>query len=390
MSANKTYQNFVEKLGGTHADNFIGDSGMMFWNPETGELRLGDGVTQGGVSLFKALASDFGVSADGGNTISSEFNVITYDGGNATSPYNIYEIVDGNVPNAPTIQFDSNSEYIFSNTITVSAIKAGGATGTNGQVLTSTGYNTTVWKTPVKGFATTYSSGSTVLSSNSTAITITGDVRSTFTAGKILKFSSLTLDEFTANSVTYDSGNDWTSIVLAGGLGGPVDGDDIYFEIYEVTELYPGNGIAMSVADNIDGEGKVVTISAVAGAGGGNVVDYGNYQTTSNIELVSPASNKYHLLVNRSNASRYLVSGTSWNDGDSFTVMTVYGTDPATIEMYFDALQIYMAGSSAYQTKACAVVPFSSTGSETKTAVTFTWVNGTWHADSTMTVTQII
>jgi hypothetical protein len=272
MSANKTYQNFVEKLGGTHADNFIGDEGMIFWDPNTGEMRLGDGTSQGGISLFKALASNFGVSADGGDTISSDFNVITYDGGNATSPFNIYDTVDGNVPNAPTLQFDSNAEYTFSNTIIVSAVKAGGTIGTNGQVLTSTGYNT-VWKTP---------------------------------------------------------------------------------------------------------------------SGGGNVVDYGNYPTSGNQELISPASNKYHLLVDRSGGGRYTVSGSSWNNGDSFTVMTVFGTNPDNVVMFFDALQIYVAGSGTYQTKSCAIQPFSNTASETKTSVTFTWVNSTWHSDSTMTVTQII
>ena len=50
------------------------------------------------------------------------------------------------------------------------------------------------------------------------------------------------------------------------------------------------------------------------------------------------------MLVSRSPGSRYTVSGTSWNDGDTFTVMTVYGTNPANIEMWFDALQIYIAG----------------------------------------------
>ena len=53
-------------------------------------------------------------------------------------------------------------------------------------------------------------------------------------------------------------------------------------------------------------------------------------------------------------------------------------------------LQIYIAGSLAYQTRGCAVKPFGDTDTETKSAVTFTWVNGTWHADSTMSVTQVI
>jgi hypothetical protein len=136
-----------------------------------------------------------------------------------------------------------------------------------------------------------------------------------------------------------------------------------------------------------DGSGN---LSWSSGGGSFSSVDYGGYPTSGNQELVTPATKKYHLLVNRSGGGRYTVSGTSWTDGDTFTVATVFGSDPSTIEMWFDALQIYVAGSSAYQTKGCAVVPFGNAANTTKTTVTFTWVNGTWHSDSDMVVTQVI
>ena len=141
-----SFKLFAEKLGGRNVTSFTARYGEMFYNPETGELRLGDGDTPGGISLFKALASDFGISADGGDTIINDFNVITYDGGNANSPYSIYDIVDGNVPNSPTITVDTTQQYDFTNTITfsntiiVNSVNAAGSTGIDGQVLKSTGY----------------------------------------------------------------------------------------------------------------------------------------------------------------------------------------------------------------------------------------------------------
>lgn len=175
MSANKIFQNFVEKLGGTHVENFIGDPGMIFYDPNTGELRLGTGSDAGGISLFKALASDLGMSVDGGNTIPSGFNVLVYDGGNATSPFNIYEVLDGNT-SPITTGFSANDQYTFtntvtfSNTVTLNAVKAGGTIGSAGQVLISTGYNTT-WGNPSIANNTTlsFSNGAAIVSDNSDA-----------------------------------------------------------------------------------------------------------------------------------------------------------------------------------------------------------------------------
>jgi hypothetical protein len=103
----------------------------------------------------------------------------------------------------------------------------------------------------VLGFAASYSSGYTVLSSNEGGITVTGDVTGVFTAGQVLKFSTLVEDEYTAGAVAFDSGNNWTTINLVEGLGGPVDGDAIYFEKYNVSEIYPGEGASFTLMNNV-------------------------------------------------------------------------------------------------------------------------------------------
>lgn len=48
---NTTFVSFVEKLGGTPANEYIGNEGDLFWNPETGSLRVSDGSTPGGMAV---------------------------------------------------------------------------------------------------------------------------------------------------------------------------------------------------------------------------------------------------------------------------------------------------------------------------------------------------
>jgi len=43
-----TYSAFLTKLGGNNPETYIGNKGEIFWNPDTGGLRLSDGVTPGG------------------------------------------------------------------------------------------------------------------------------------------------------------------------------------------------------------------------------------------------------------------------------------------------------------------------------------------------------
>jgi hypothetical protein len=57
-----TYRAFLTKMGGTNPADYIGKSGEIFWNPNTGALRLSDGVTPGGQDIA------------GGGGISGEVN----------------------------------------------------------------------------------------------------------------------------------------------------------------------------------------------------------------------------------------------------------------------------------------------------------------------------
>ena len=110
----------------------------------------------------------------------------------------------------------------------------------------------------VLGFAASYYSGYTVLLSYEDGhITVTGDVTTVFSSGQIIKFSTLTEDEYTVGVVAYDNINDWTTITLVEGLGGPVDGDPILFEKYNISEIYPGEGIQSTLMNN------VLTLSAL-------------------------------------------------------------------------------------------------------------------------------
>lgn len=48
---NTTYRAFVEKLGSTAPAEFIGNEGELFWDPNTGSLRISDGSTPGGIAV---------------------------------------------------------------------------------------------------------------------------------------------------------------------------------------------------------------------------------------------------------------------------------------------------------------------------------------------------
>ena len=124
-----------------------------------------------------------------------------------------------------------------------------------GDIVDSTGES-------IIGFASTNASGFTVLASiDHVGVTVTGNATSTFSHGQTIKFSSITAYEFVVDTVVYSSGDNWTTISLVDTSSfGPVDGDEILFEIHGVTEIYPGDGIALGVSDS--STGKVLTIAA--------------------------------------------------------------------------------------------------------------------------------
>ena len=43
-----TYRTYLEKLGNTDAQSFIGQKGDLFFDPEVRALKVSDGVTAGG------------------------------------------------------------------------------------------------------------------------------------------------------------------------------------------------------------------------------------------------------------------------------------------------------------------------------------------------------
>jgi hypothetical protein len=48
-----TFKLFADKMGGTSASEYIGVKGDLFYNQDTGELRLSDGVKVGGITSSK-------------------------------------------------------------------------------------------------------------------------------------------------------------------------------------------------------------------------------------------------------------------------------------------------------------------------------------------------
>ena len=90
LSANTTYRIFVEKLGATDPDAFIGNEGEVFFDPSIPTLKLSDGSTPGGIGIGIGTASvgtALTVSGDSGSeTIDILSETLTIAGGtNLTS-----------------------------------------------------------------------------------------------------------------------------------------------------------------------------------------------------------------------------------------------------------------------------------------------------------------
>jgi hypothetical protein len=90
---NAVFQSFVDKMGGRHVEGFIGDFGMLFWDPTVGSLRIGDGVTPGGLPVY---VETFGTNYDGGSSATffggADYN---YDGGSSSTFFGNSIVLDG-------------------------------------------------------------------------------------------------------------------------------------------------------------------------------------------------------------------------------------------------------------------------------------------------------
>lgn len=52
--SNVTYRFFVEKLGDSDPEEFVGNEGELFYDPTGNSLRISDGVTPGGVIVLSS------------------------------------------------------------------------------------------------------------------------------------------------------------------------------------------------------------------------------------------------------------------------------------------------------------------------------------------------
>jgi hypothetical protein len=52
--SNTTYRVFVEKLGASNPEEFVGNEGELFYDPQGPSIRLSDGQTPGGIVILSA------------------------------------------------------------------------------------------------------------------------------------------------------------------------------------------------------------------------------------------------------------------------------------------------------------------------------------------------
>ena len=59
LSTNTVYRVFVEKLGGANPNDFVGDEGEVFYNPNDGVLKISDGSTPTGIVMNPIMPVGF-------------------------------------------------------------------------------------------------------------------------------------------------------------------------------------------------------------------------------------------------------------------------------------------------------------------------------------------
>lgn len=264
--SNIVYRLYEEHLGNSHVSKFKGHRGAIFYDPDVGELRLGDGETAGGISLFKALASNFGMSVDGGNTIINDFNIITYDGGNATSPFDVYDVIDGNQSTNQS-SIDVGAHYTFTNTITfsnnitVTGVVAGGTQGKTGQVLTSSGNGNVVWANVSMGGGTSGVAANTTLEYNNGLAVVANSADATVSVGN---GSSYTIPDFSGMLIVNDHYDGGVALYIAGGGNGVLISNTN--SAFDTTLTQNGNGYNWTNSTNLTGPFTFTVIKTRNGA----------------------------------------------------------------------------------------------------------------------------
>jgi hypothetical protein len=109
MSTNATFKIFTDKMGGTRANNYIGNTGEVFYDIDgTSPLRLSDGVTPGGIpfgiaSVSSSYAPEFKTVS--GNTLPGTVTTGAYVKQGAIVHFRV------NVDFANTSDFGNASQY---------------------------------------------------------------------------------------------------------------------------------------------------------------------------------------------------------------------------------------------------------------------------------------
>jgi hypothetical protein len=109
MSTNATFKIFTDKMGGTRANNYIGNTGEVFYDIDgTTPLRLSDGVTPGGIPFgIASVSSSYNpqFKTVSGNTLSGTVSTGSYVKQGAIVHFRV------NVDFANTTDFGAASQY---------------------------------------------------------------------------------------------------------------------------------------------------------------------------------------------------------------------------------------------------------------------------------------
>ena len=111
MTTNVTFKIFTDKMGGTRASNYIGNTGEVFYDIDgTSQMRLSDGSTPGGIPFGIASISssyDPQFKTVSGNTLNGTVSTGSYVKQGAIVHFRV------NVNFANTTDFGANSQYQF-------------------------------------------------------------------------------------------------------------------------------------------------------------------------------------------------------------------------------------------------------------------------------------
>jgi len=119
MSTNATFKIFTDKMGGTRANTYVGNTGEVFYDVDgTTPLRLSDGVTPGGIqfgitSVSTSYDPEFKTAS--GNTLNGTVSTGTYVKQGVIVHFRV------NVEFANTTDFGANSQYQITLPFPVSA-----------------------------------------------------------------------------------------------------------------------------------------------------------------------------------------------------------------------------------------------------------------------------